>query len=264
MDAQTQTERAAAHPHRLTFGQHVLAFTKELLAVVIGAVIVSSLLRGFVGQMFVIPSTSMLNTLRTDDRVVVEKISTIKRGQVVVFEDPGGWLSGSPTYERGTIGRVFEFIGVLPDASTEHLIKRAIGLPGDRVVCCDAQGRLTVNDHPLQESGYLYVDTDGTRAAPSEIRFDVVVPANHIFVMGDNRANSRDSRCHLNDVAGGAGKGDNAFVPLDLVVGRTVGVAWPFSDARRLAVPATFDGVPEPKPSAPARAVVKVGPEASC
>ncbi len=135
-----------------SFGQHAGAFVRELLAVVIGAVIVASLLRGFVGQMFIIPSISMQNTLQIDDRVVVEKLSSIKRGQVVVFANPGGWLSGVVPTERGPVGQALEFVGVLPDTSTEHLIKRAVGMPGDHVVCCDAQGRITVNDVPLDET----------------------------------------------------------------------------------------------------------------
>src|SRR4029453_16880986 len=91
-------------PEHLTFGQHVIAFFKELTAVVIGAVIVASLLRGFVGQMFLIPSVSMENTLQVDDRVVVEKLGAIKRGQIIVFKDPGNWLTGSSTtQERGSI-----------------------------------------------------------------------------------------------------------------------------------------------------------------
>src|SRR3954454_11070589 len=90
---------------QLTFAQHAGAFVRELLAVVIGAIIVASLLRGFVGQMFIIPSISMQNTLQIDDRVVVEKLSSIKRGQVVVFANPGGWLSGVVPTERGPVGR---------------------------------------------------------------------------------------------------------------------------------------------------------------
>lgn len=262
MDAQTDTEQAAG-PKGLTFGQHAAAFVKELLAVLIGAVVVSSLLRGFVGQMFIIPSESMLDTLRTNDRVVVEKISRIQRGQVVVFADPGSWLTGVSTPERGTIGKALEFVGVLPGTATEHLIKRAIGMPGDHVVCCDPQGRLTVNDQPLDESSYLYAPSGGVAARASDIRFDVVVPENRVFVMGDNRANSRDSRCHLNDSSAGQARGDNAFVPLDLVVGRTVGVAWPAADTGWLSVPDAFTAVPDAD-TPPARAVVKAGPEANC
>jgi signal peptidase I len=249
---------------RQSFGQHAGAFVRELLAVVIGAIIVASLLRGFVGQMFIIPSISMQNTLQIDDRVVVEKLSSIKRGQVVVFANPGGWLSGVVPTERGPVGRALEFVGVLPDTSTEHLIKRAVGMPGDHVVCCDAQGRITVNDVPLDEEPYLYRSPDGVVADPSKIRFDVVVPADRIFVLGDNRGASRDSRCHLNDTAPGQLKGENAFVPLDLVVGRAIAVAWPVGDAHGLGVPGTYAGVPAPVEPAPNQPVVEAGPEASC
>jgi signal peptidase I len=120
-----QVESLDSDRDHLTFRQHVFAFFRELTAVVVGAVIVASLLRGFVGQMFLIPSISMENTLQVDDRVVVEKLSGIKRGEVVVFSDPGGWLTGTTTRERGPIGKAFQFVGVLPDPSTEHLIKRS-------------------------------------------------------------------------------------------------------------------------------------------
>ncbi len=246
-------------PRRLSFGQHAIAFTKELLAVVVGAVVVASLLRGFVGQMFIIPSESMENTLLVNDRVVVEKLTREQRGQVVVFADPGGWLSGESAPARGPAGRALEFVGVLPDTSTEHLIKRLIGLPGDHVVCCDSQGRLSVNDQPLDESGYLYDPSE-----PSSIRFDVIVPDHRIFVMGDNRGNSRDSRCHLNDVAAGEMKGANAFVSEDLVVGRAIAVVWPLELRHRLPIPATFKAVPAAVTPAPAAATIDAGPEASC
>jgi signal peptidase I len=251
-------------PGELTFRQHVIAFVKEFAAVVVGAVIVASLLRGFVGQMFIIPSESMQNTLQVNDRVLVEKLSSVKRGQIVVFKDPGGWLTGPRAKERGPIGKAFQFIGILPDTSTEHLIKRVVGLPGDSVTCCDASGRVSVNDQPLDEKSYLYVGPDGVQVKPSQIRFEVVVPAGRIFVLGDNRTHSRDSRCHLNDVQAGMTKGVGAFVPTDLVVGRAIAVVWPFGNARRLHRPATFEALPAGKVPAPTSPQIDAGPEATC
>jgi signal peptidase I len=258
------SDQTGSDPEHLSLRQHAVAFVKELTAVVVGAVIVASLLRGFVGQMFLIPSVSMENTLQVDDRVVVEKLSSIKRGQVVVFSDPGGWLTGSTARERGPIGKAFQFVGVLPDTSTEHLIKRVIGMPGDHVVCCDETGRITVNGQALDETSYLTVESGGTQIEPSAIRFDVVVPNDHLFVMGDNRDHSRDSRCHLNDVQAGGARGQNAFVSQDLVVGRAVAVVWPFDRRHRLAIPDSFEIVPSGMAPAPDRPTITAGPEASC
>ena len=259
-----QPRSEASGAEQLSFGQHVLAFFKELAAVIVGTVIVASLLRGFVGQMFVIPSISMESTLQVDDRVVVDKLGAIKRGQVVVFKDPGGWLTGVTARERGPIGKVFQFVGVLPDTSTEHLIKRVVGVPGDHVVCCDAAHRVTVNGQPLDEASYLATGSDGAGVQPSAITFDVVVPTSHLLVLGDNRDHSRDSRCHLNDVQAGATKGQNAFVSQDLVVGPAVAVVWPFDRRHRLPIPDTFDTVPSGNQPAPDVATITAGPEASC
>ena len=243
-------------PKKSALGQ-AGSFARELLLVVVGAIIVSSLLRMFVGQMFIIPSQSMENTLLVGDRVVVQKITDFDRGDVVVFADPGGWLAGEPVEERGPVGKAFEFIGVLPDTSTGHLIKRVVGLPGDRVKCCDSKNRITVNGHPLDERAYLYTDPDGQQVRPSDIEFEVVVPAGHLFVMGDHRDLSADSRCHLSDLSTTQKKGDVAFIPLDLVVGPAFAVAAPFNRATRLHRPETFSAVPAPTKLAPAEAVIK-------
>jgi signal peptidase I len=251
-------------PPPLGFGGHAVAFVKELAGVVIGALLVACLLRALVGQMFLIPSSSMEQTLRVEDRVVVEKIGHVQRGEVMVFRDPGGWLTGSHTAERGPIGRLLEFVGVLPDTSDDHLIKRVVGLPGDHVICCDAEGRITVNGVALDERDYLDTPPGGAQAAPSQIRFDVVVPAERYLVLGDNRESSRDSRCHLHDPdAGGGIEGSNAFIPADLVVGRAVAVLWPVGHARRLRIPATFGAVPAAA-AAPASPTIDAGPEATC
>jgi len=232
--------------------------------VVVGAIIVASLLRGFVGQMFLIPSDSMENTLVRNDRVLVEKLSRVERGQVVAFLDPGGWLAGSTSDPRGPVGRMLQFVGVLPDTSTQHLIKRVIGMPGDHVVCCDAENRLSVNEQPLDETSYLYRSADGSQTPPSSIRFDVVVPAGRVFMMGDNRADSRDSRCHLNDDQTGSVRGANAFVPIDLVVGHGLAVVWPLGRTHRLPVPATFNSVPVAEEPVPGIPEINTGPEANC
>jgi len=172
-------------------------------------------------------------------------------------------VPADPPAGRGPVGRALEFVGVLPDTATEHLIKRVVGVPGDHVVCCDRQGRITVNERALDETGYLYTDPTGTRTNPSDISFDVVVPRERIFVLGDNRTNSRDSRCHLDDRLPGTVRGENAFVPEDLVVGRAIAVAWPMESAQRLRTPETFAAVPVGQTPAP-QPVVRAGPEASC
>jgi signal peptidase I len=238
-------------------GRQVTSFLKELVFVVVGALVVSSLLRAFVGQMFIIPSQSMESTLLIGDRVVVQKLTDFHRGDVVVFEDPGHWLADEPVAEPGPFDRVLEFVGV-PTASTPgHLIKRVIGLPGDRVVCCDDQSRITVNGHQLDESSYLFVNPGGAQVNPSDVRFEVVVPKNRIFVMGDHRDLSADSRCHLADTSADQPRGAVAFVPENLVVGPAFAIAAPFSRAHRLEHPATFDGVPAPKDPAPAKATIR-------
>lgn len=253
-DSEEQSEHTS-------FGKHVLIFFRELLVVVVGAVIVAALLRGFVGQMFIIPSGSMETTLQIGDRVAVEKLSTVKRGHVVVFEDPGGWLSGETGEERGRIGKALEFIGVLPDSGTGHLIKRVVGLPGDEVECCDDQGRILVNGQPLEEDSYLYSD-EGQTVDPSLIEFDVVVPEGRMFVLGDHRDASRDSRCHLHDPGQGQ-EGMNAFVPLDLVVGHSMAVVWPLGNAHRLPIPDTFETIPAGKEPV-GEAMIEAGEDANC
>ncbi|ADB33773.1 signal peptidase I [Kribbella flavida DSM 17836] len=227
------------------------AAAREFVLIVVGALIVSSILRAFVGQMFIIPSESMQNTLLVGDRVVVEKITDVERGDVVVFEDPGGWLGTEESgQKRGSVGRFFEVVGLLPDSSHGHLIKRLVGMPGDKVACCDAQGRLLVNGQPLEESSYLFPGD-----APSAMEFQVTVPAGHVFVMGDHRSESGDSRVHLSDAGSeGSTPGDAAFVPLDKVTGRAVLVVWPASNFGKLGVPDTFKSVPpavEPPPAKP-------------
>lgn len=235
------------------------SFVRELLIVVVGALVVSTLLRAFVGQMFIIPSASMENTLLVGDRVVVQKLTDFHRGNVVVFQDPGGWLSEADTpADPGPFDRVLEFVGIPTKSTPGHLIKRVIGMPGDTVVCCDAKGRVTVNGTALDETSYLYTDpATGVQVDPSDVKFRVVVPRSRIFVMGDHRDLSADSRCHLNQVSVDQARGQVAFVPIKLVVGPAFAIAAPFDRASRLRVPDTFADVPKPDKPAPVEGVIE-------
>ncbi|HEX2177151.1 MAG TPA: signal peptidase I [Nocardioidaceae bacterium] len=223
-------------------------FLFETVLLVAVAVAVAALLRIFVVQAFVVPSGSMLPTIEQTDRIVVSKLSDAERGDVVVFEDPGGWLPAGerPGERTGLLGRALEFVGVLPASDTGYLVKRLMGLPGDRVACCDDRGRVTVNGEPLNER-YL-----PRGSAPSVQRFDVVVPRDAIWVMGDNRSNSGDSRPHLAD--------GTAFVPQRNVVGPAFAIVWPLSEIAGLDAPSTFTDVPDADRPAPRRPVVRRSP----
>nr|WP_229116501.1 signal peptidase I [Parenemella sanctibonifatiensis] len=249
----TSDEEAA---QQRTLGHRIWSGIRELGLILLGALIISVVLRTFIGEMFLIPSGSMEQTLQIDDRVVVQKMVDFQRGDIVVFEDHNSWLSIEPE-DRGPFVSALEFIGVLPNASQNHLIKRVIGLPGDRVECCDAEGRLMVNGVPIDESAYLYVNNQGEMVEPSEMRFAVVVPQDRIFVMGDHRNASSDSRCHLNDLVPGREDGDSAFIPVEAVVGSAVAIALPFENMRTFSVPEAFAAVPDPLEPAPDKPVIE-------
>jgi signal peptidase I len=195
-------------------------------------------IKTFVVQAFFIPSQSMENTIMVGDRVLVNKFSPWfgaqpQRGQIVVFNDPGGWLPDTVTPDTSNVAvryikDVFTFVGLLPSDDEHDLIKRVIGIPGDEVKCCDSQGRVTVNGVPLNETSYIFPG-----AAPSTIPFDVHVKAGFIWVLGDNRADSADSRYHMTDKFGG-------MVPITDVVGHAFVLIWPPSRAGGLGIPATF------------------------
>jgi len=181
------------------------------LVVALAAVLI---VRTFIGQIFVIPSGSMEPTLNPGNRVVVQKIgynaSTIQRGDIVVFDGTGSFIG---YYQPSALERVTDWFGV--SHSKRFFVKRVIGLPGDHIQCCDVQGHLLINDKPLDESAIL-----GKGVLASDMSFNVVVPAGHLWMMGDNRMYSADSRAHLGDPGGG-------FVPESKVVGRVVAVIWP-------------------------------------
>lgn len=206
---------------------------RELVIVVVVALVASALIRAFVAQAFFVPTGSMLPEIQLNDKILVSRIGGIHRGEVVVFEDPGHWIPESEkTGPPGTIKSALEFVGLLPQSSDNHLVKRIIGLPGDEIVCCTDGGDLTVNGKAIDESSYLL---DGEVPA-DDVSFDVIVPADHIFVLGDNRLHSGDSAYHL--------PSQEAFVPESLVTGRAVAVIWPWGDAHVLHIPAVFADIP--------------------
>ncbi len=240
------TDREARTP-----GQHLVAMAREFVIVSVIALALSFLVKTFLIQAFFIPSESMEDTLVEGDRVIVSKFTPdlvdLHRGDIVVFADPGGWLSGTAPRDDGAVltalRRGLTFVGLLPDTAEGHLIKRVIGLPGDRVACCDAQNKVTVNGTPIAEP---YIKPG---EQPSALTFEVTVPAGRVWVMGDNRGHSSDSRLH-----DPSGDGSDGSVPIDLIVGRAFVTVWPLPRIALLPnYHDTFAHVPNPSPVATAK-----------
>ena len=194
-------------------------FWRELPILLGVAILVAVLVRAFVLQTFYIPSQSMEHTLDVNDHVLVDKLvydfRAPRRGEIIVFRAPPDWQSG-------------------PEG--QDFIKRIIGTPGDHVMCCDAQKRLVVNGHPLDEP-FIYTGADGAQDAAADEAFDITVPADRLWVMGDHRAASGDSLQHYEqstDI-------QEATIDEKSVVGRAFSVFWPFDRATWLSVPKEFD-----------------------
>ncbi|MET9345124.1 signal peptidase I [Streptomyces termitum] len=210
------------------------SFWKELPLLIGIALILALLIKTFLVQAFSIPSESMMNTLKKGDRVLVDKLtpwfgSEPERGEVVVFHDPGGWLETAETPAPNALQKFLSFIGLMPSAEEKDLIKRVIAVGGDTVSCKEG-GKVVLNGKELDETSYLYPGS-----MPCQDSFGPIkVPEGRIWVMGDNRQNSLDSRFHQELPGGGT-------VAQDQVVGRAVVVAWPVNRWSTLPVPATFD-----------------------
>lgn len=230
--------------HRL--GRGAGGFFRDLVVIIVVAVLASFLIKTFLIRSFFIPSESMQDTLQVGDRILVNElvpdVIPLQRGDVVVFTDPGGWLVGdpvaAPSNPVAAAGEwVLSLIGLSTQDANDHLVKRVIGLPGDHVTCCNALGQMSVNGAPLDEP---YVVLQPGSRAVSGTPVDVTVPKDSLWVMGDNRYNSEDSRFHPDTETKG-------YVPVSDVVGRAFVVSWPVSHWSWLTdYPATFDGVRAP------------------
>lgn len=192
------------------------SFWRELPILLVVALVVAFLVRAFVVQTFFIPSQSMEHTLNIDDRVLVNKLvydfRDPHRGEIIVFVSPESWRS---------------------DPNEKDFIKRVIGVPGDVVQCCDPQGRLLVNGQPLDEDAYVFDNNPIDQRAFGPI----TVPQGRLFMMGDHRGNSQDSRAYVGDEFKGT-------IPIDQVIGRAFVKVWPVSSWDDLPVPGSFDAVP--------------------
>jgi len=240
-----------ARPRARRRSRGVLRFLLDIVVIFVIALLVSFLIKTFLIRSFYIPSASMEPTLMggpgtpVNDRIIVNElvpgVVSLKRGDVVVFKDPGGWLQSDPTQEKARsnwFDDFLTFIGLSSADSDDHLVKRVIGLPGDEVRCCSALGQLVINGTPVKEP-YIRVPAGEVDAAT--LSFDVTVPPGDLWVMGDNRYNSKDSS--LNQDLPGRG-----FVPISDVVGRAFVVSWPINHWQILGnYPEVFADVPDPK-----------------
>ena len=219
-----------------------VSFLIDLLVIVATALVLSLLVKTFLIRSFFIPSGSMLETLQIQDRIIVNElvpeVVPVERGDVIVFRDPGNWLSPIVKPEQNFFEASSEWFlsafGFVASDSTQHLVKRVIGVEGDRIVCCDADKKLTINGVPITEP-YLAKGVE-----PSVLDFDVVVPKDSFWVMGDNRGSSEDSRYHQDLPSKG-------FVEKKYVVGRAFVISWPVANWLWLDnYPNVFKDVPKP------------------
>jgi signal peptidase I len=239
--ADTDADAEGTHDHRKQ-----RSFWRELPILVVVALTLAYLIKTFLVQAFFIPSESMEETLLVGDRVLVNKLAyrfgEIERGDVVVFDGRGTFerereqRSNAGNAVGDALKRVASAFGLAPGTESDY-IKRVIGIGGDHVVCCDDDGRITVNGTPIEEEGYLFPG-DAASVTP----FDITVPEDRVWLMGDHRSRSEDSRAHTGSPGGGT-------VSVDRVLGRAFVVVWPIGRWDTLSRPDTFDAVPDAEPA---------------
>lgn len=209
----------------------------ESILLVATALVLALIVKTFFFQAFYIPSDSMVPTMVQNDKLLVQKVSywgsdTPDRGDIVVFRDPGNWLgAGDLDPDPNAVQRGLEAIGLYPSGG--HLIKRVVGIGGDSVRCCNAKGLTVVNGTPVTEP-YL-----ADASVNADETFDITVPKGYLWVEGDNRGNSADSRAHLGEPGGG-------FISVDDVVGKAWLRVWPLDRFGLLKDTEAFDEVRDP------------------
>lgn len=217
-------------------------FIRDTVIILVAAVAISVGIKAYIVRTFYIPSESMQATLQVNDHIVVNELAPrifkISHGDIVVFRDPGGWLPSdktpNPQGVAGVVDWALTSVGLSSSDSDNHLVKRVIGLPGDKVVCCNSFGQMTVNGIPLIEP---YVKLPSGVTSVSADAFSVVVPPRSFWVMGDNRYDSKDSRYNRLTPSKG-------FVPEADVVGKAFVVSWPSQHWSLLDdYPRVFEGV---------------------
>ena len=225
--------------------------TVVLLVVALGMALI---IKTFLVQAFYIPSASMEPGLVENDRILVQKVSywfggSPSRGDVIVFADPGGWLVGPEAGPTTILAKGLAKVGLYPTGG--HLVKRVIGLPGDTIECCDEQGRLMINGVAIDEDDFISEQSDCDGPMPFNQtgcarEWEVTVPDDRLFVMGDNRAESADSSARLCGPNAKKCDPERAFVPMDDVVGKVFSLVWPLNHAEFIGRPDVFSEVPDP------------------
>ncbi|MEU6859707.1 signal peptidase I [Glycomyces sp. NPDC046736] len=252
-----ETESRLSQPHKRQY----LSLWVELPLLLVVAFSAAVLLRTFAIQPFYIPSGSMEQTLQEGDKVLVLKLTTTlrspQRGEVIVFRGTDSWdpeyrpKGGNDSFVGDVTTGVLDLIG-LAEPDEKDFIKRVIAVGGDTVACCDDEGRVTVNGVSLDESAYVYDDAPldvPPGSCHSRLFDEVTVAAGEVWVMGDHRGNSRDSRCQ-------------GPVPVENIIGRAIALVWPTDRATELEIPAAFEVLDPPETSADTAAAGETAPDA--